>query len=188
MNPPLANLPKTSAALSPAQVDRVIEMAWEDRTPFETILAQFGLAEADVVALMHVNAQRSFWRDGRIYTVYTMQADESYAGPLQENAEIEVETWGGVVEGIGQKVDGALSLNSSAQHVLFLEKNNQGVYRTVGMAQGVFHVSNPFLHHASEVVRPEVVHVAAVRAVPQTPGTLGALIASIRKARSHGHP
>lgn len=32
--------------------DRVIEMAWEDRTPFEAIKVQFGLAEADVIKLM----------------------------------------------------------------------------------------------------------------------------------------
>ncbi len=32
--------------------DRIIEMAWEDRTPFEAIEAQFGLAEADVIVLM----------------------------------------------------------------------------------------------------------------------------------------
>lgn len=38
--------------LSLAQIDRIIEMAWEDRTPFEAIFQQFGLAEADVVALM----------------------------------------------------------------------------------------------------------------------------------------
>ena len=66
MNPPIANLPKTSAALSPAQVDRVIEMAWEDRTPFEAILAQFGLAEADVVALMRRELKSSsfkLWRE-----------------------------------------------------------------------------------------------------------------------------
>jgi uncharacterized protein (TIGR03643 family) len=66
MNPPFANLPKTSAALSPAQVDRVIEMAWEDRTPFEAILAQFGLAEADVVALMRRELKASsfkLWRE-----------------------------------------------------------------------------------------------------------------------------
>jgi len=33
-------------------IDRVIEMAWEDRTPFDAIRFQFGLAEADVKALM----------------------------------------------------------------------------------------------------------------------------------------
>ena len=31
---------------------RVIEMAWEDRTPFEAIDSQFGLSEAQVIALM----------------------------------------------------------------------------------------------------------------------------------------
>ena len=35
-----------------AQVDRIIEMAWEDRTPFDAIKFQFGLTEADVKALM----------------------------------------------------------------------------------------------------------------------------------------
>ena len=38
--------------LSVIQIDRIIEMAWEDRTPFEAIKFQFGLAEADVKALM----------------------------------------------------------------------------------------------------------------------------------------
>ncbi len=32
--------------------DRIIEMAWEDRTPFEAIKAQFGYTEADVIKLM----------------------------------------------------------------------------------------------------------------------------------------
>jgi uncharacterized protein (TIGR03643 family) len=39
-------------ALSEIQIDRIIEMAWEDRTPFEAIKFQFGLTEADVKALM----------------------------------------------------------------------------------------------------------------------------------------
>lgn len=33
-------------------IDRIIEMAWEDRTPFEAIEFQFGVAEADVKELM----------------------------------------------------------------------------------------------------------------------------------------
>ena len=33
-------------------IDRIIEMAWEDRTPFDAIKFQFGLAEADVKSLM----------------------------------------------------------------------------------------------------------------------------------------
>lgn len=34
------------------EIDRIIEMAWEDRTPFEAIFAQFGIKEDSVKALM----------------------------------------------------------------------------------------------------------------------------------------
>jgi len=34
------------------QIDRIIEMAWEDRTPFEAISFQFGLNEKEVITLM----------------------------------------------------------------------------------------------------------------------------------------
>ena len=46
-------------------IDRVIEMAWEDRTPFEAIAFQFGLQEKDVIALMRKELKRSsfnLWR------------------------------------------------------------------------------------------------------------------------------
>ena len=33
-------------------IDRIIEMAWEDRTPFEAIERLFGLSEAEVIKLM----------------------------------------------------------------------------------------------------------------------------------------
>ena len=35
------------------ELDRIIEMAWEDRTPFEAIRFQFGLAEKEVIKIMH---------------------------------------------------------------------------------------------------------------------------------------
>jgi len=34
------------------ELDRIIEMAWEDRTPFEALLYQFGLPEKEVIKLM----------------------------------------------------------------------------------------------------------------------------------------
>lgn len=43
----------------PAAIDRIIEMAWEDRTPFEAIRYQFGLSEAQVIALMRRELRRS---------------------------------------------------------------------------------------------------------------------------------
>ena len=48
-----------------ATLDRVIQMAWEDRTPFEAIKLQFGLDEQHVIALMRRHMKRSsfaMWR------------------------------------------------------------------------------------------------------------------------------
>jgi uncharacterized protein (TIGR03643 family) len=42
--------------------DRIIEMAWEDRTPFEAILFQFGLKEEQVIALMRNELKESSFR------------------------------------------------------------------------------------------------------------------------------
>ncbi|HRG80864.1 MAG TPA: TIGR03643 family protein [Chitinophagaceae bacterium] len=42
-----------------SDTDRIIEMAWEDRTPFEAILYQFGLSESQVVSLMRRELKRS---------------------------------------------------------------------------------------------------------------------------------
>ena len=42
----------SSSDLPPGDVSRVIQMAWEDRTTFETIEQQFGLNESAVVRLM----------------------------------------------------------------------------------------------------------------------------------------
>ena len=41
------------------QIDRIIEMAWEDRTPFEAIEFQFGLPEKEVIKLMRNELKRS---------------------------------------------------------------------------------------------------------------------------------
>ncbi len=46
-------------------LERIIEMAWEDRTPFEAISFQFQLKEKDVIHLMRLNLKRSsfkLWR------------------------------------------------------------------------------------------------------------------------------
>ena len=55
----------TTVMLSPEETDRVIEMAWEDRTPFEAIEYQFGLSESEVIRLMRSELKRSsfnLWR------------------------------------------------------------------------------------------------------------------------------
>jgi uncharacterized protein (TIGR03643 family) len=42
--------------------DRIIEMAWEDKTPFSAIETQFGLKEKDVIALMRKEMKASSFR------------------------------------------------------------------------------------------------------------------------------
>ena len=51
--------------LSEAEISRVIEMAWEDRTPFDAIQKSFGLSESQVIELMRSQLKRSsfeLWR------------------------------------------------------------------------------------------------------------------------------
>lgn len=51
--------------LSEITIDRIIEMAWEDRTPFDAIKFQFGLKEQEVITLMRTEIKpKSFkrWR------------------------------------------------------------------------------------------------------------------------------
>lgn len=48
--------------LSQEDVSRIVEMAWEDRTPFEAIQAQFGLNESQTIALMRANMKASSFR------------------------------------------------------------------------------------------------------------------------------
>lgn len=45
-----------------SHTSRIIEMAWEDRTPFEAIATQFGLNEAEVIKLMRRELKRSSFR------------------------------------------------------------------------------------------------------------------------------
>lgn len=51
--------------LTEENIDRIIEMAWEDRTPFDIIKLQFGLSQGEVEKLMrHELKESSFkrWR------------------------------------------------------------------------------------------------------------------------------
>lgn len=52
-------------SLTDRDVDRIIGMAWEDRTPFEAIEAQFGLSEAEVIKLMKKEMKLRNWKKWR---------------------------------------------------------------------------------------------------------------------------
>ena len=56
----------TQEEFTQAQIDRIVEMAWEDRTPFEAIEFQFGIKEAQVRKIMRSEMKKSsfkMWRE-----------------------------------------------------------------------------------------------------------------------------
>lgn len=56
---------KSIPSLQVSDIDRIIEMAWEDRTTFTDIKNQYGIYEKDVIAIMKKNLKRSsflLWR------------------------------------------------------------------------------------------------------------------------------
>ncbi len=48
--------------LTEREVNRIIEMAWEDRTPFDAMTFQFGVSEKEVIEIMRLSLKRSSWR------------------------------------------------------------------------------------------------------------------------------
>tara|TARA_B100000965_G_scaffold213796_1_gene178674 strand:- start:1530 stop:1790 length:261 start_codon:yes stop_codon:yes gene_type:complete len=49
-------------SLSQSDIDRIIEMAWEDRTTFDAIKSQYGLKEQEVKELMRENLKASSYK------------------------------------------------------------------------------------------------------------------------------
>jgi uncharacterized protein (TIGR03643 family) len=72
--------------LSPEDISRIIEMAWEDRTSFEAIKQQYGYSESDVIALMRREMKPSsfkMWRK-RVHTRISIKH------PKRRNQELDV--------------------------------------------------------------------------------------------------
>lgn len=73
---------EVSPPLTDEEIDRIIEMAWEDRTTFDAIQFQFGLNEAAVKALMKGNLKFSsykLWRR-RVENCKTKHASKRISG------------------------------------------------------------------------------------------------------------
>lgn len=65
--------------MTDSEIDRIIEMAWEDRTPFDAIKAQFGISERETIEIMRRNLKRSsfkMWR-ARVQGRVTKHAQKS---------------------------------------------------------------------------------------------------------------
>lgn len=53
------------SALKPGEIDRIIQMAWEDRTTFDVIKSQFGVSPGDVIKLMRAELKPASFRRWR---------------------------------------------------------------------------------------------------------------------------
>ena len=51
--------------LPSVDISRIIEMAWEDRTPFESIHQNYGFSEAEVIKLMRGELKRKTFKNWR---------------------------------------------------------------------------------------------------------------------------
>ena len=60
--------PRVNESLSVSDIDRIIQMAWEDRTSFEVIRTQFGLTPGEVIAFMRRQLKPSSFRLWRART------------------------------------------------------------------------------------------------------------------------
>jgi len=59
------SIEKLKSTFSERELDRIIEMAWEDRTTFSAIEFQFGIPESKVIEIMRSELKRSsfnLWR------------------------------------------------------------------------------------------------------------------------------
>jgi len=62
----ITTMPHLHKNFTELQIDRIIEMAWEDRTPFEAITFQFGISEQETIELMRNEMKASsfkMWRE-----------------------------------------------------------------------------------------------------------------------------
>lgn len=58
----MARAKELIANLNEREIDRIIEMAWEDRTPFDAIEFQFGVSESEVIKIMRDQMKASSFR------------------------------------------------------------------------------------------------------------------------------
>ncbi len=76
---------KNKIQLSTVDIDRIIEMAWEDRTPFAAIKQQFGLTEKAVIRLMRREMKASSFRMWRA----RVSARPTKHAALRNNGEVQ---------------------------------------------------------------------------------------------------
>jgi hypothetical protein len=93
---------------------------------------------SDLVVRGRVVSTTARWSEGRIYTYAEIQVASTLRGKAQ--GRVTAVTPGGVVDDLGQRVDGAATFTKGEEVVLFLGRPDGGRYRVSGLGQGKFAV------------------------------------------------
>lgn len=93
---------------------------------------------SDLVVRGRAVRQESFWHERRIITRVQVAVDEVWVGRVPASREVEIFTLGGVVDGIGQRVDGAAVLPPDRDVVVQLSHGAGDKLWPVALSQGVW--------------------------------------------------
>jgi hypothetical protein len=94
------------------------------------------VGNSSAVAIGTSTEQRSVWEDNRIYTYSHFHVDTPVAGELGQGDEVWVKTMGGVVDKVGQIVDGEAELTIGRPCMIFLRRTPAGAFVVTARAQG----------------------------------------------------
>lgn len=131
---------------------------------------------SDLALVGRAVSRESFWREGRILTRVTVQAEEVWKGGAVPGQTVEVLTLGGVVGGLAQRVDGAAAIEVDERVALLLAREPTGAFVPLGLWQGVFRVAGE--GPAATVARP----TPPVRLVGVLPEVLPSSVSALRGA------
>lgn len=130
----------------PAQASVSIAVSWDALVGGSTAAAVVTPIEATTV-----------WQNGRIFTYTHVNVDRGVAGSLVTGGDAWVRTLGGVVDKIGQSVEGEASFVSGAQSLLFLRNGPAGTFDVTARGQGQFRVVSSDPRGPARVVRNRAV-------------------------------
>lgn len=96
--------------------------------------------DSDAVAVVTPVEHKSVWENGRIYTYTRVKVEQAVAGELTAGGDGWVRTMGGVVDKIGQRVEGEAVLTEGTSSFVFLRKqpDNTTNWIVAARAQGQF--------------------------------------------------
>jgi hypothetical protein len=100
---------------------------------------------------------RAIWENGRIYTYTRVQVNRSVAGDLGAGSEAWVRTMGGIVDKIGQIVEGEALLATGQPSLLFLHAGPIGALEVTARGQGQFPIVTVDPQTPPRVVRSHAV-------------------------------